>query len=247
MDSMQQRAARLEPEKVAYWYFRLNGFLQIENFVVHPQRPGSQCTEADLIAVRFPHRVERLIDNPDAIMRDDVAGLLLCELIEVVIAEVKTNDPCCLNRSWTERERRNIERVLAAIGCLPAERIEKAAADLYEGGVHRSEGLRIRLVAIGRCQNDYPEIPQVEQLTWENILSFIWDRFHQFGRLKTDAQQWDDTGKKIKELALAHRRRKEDFVREALQLMRVRNDSRDEVEEIADQPVAARHMPQVPN
>ena len=29
---------RLNPEKVAYWYFRLNGFLQIENFVVHPER-----------------------------------------------------------------------------------------------------------------------------------------------------------------------------------------------------------------
>jgi hypothetical protein len=31
---------RLDPEKVAYWYFRLNGFLQIENFVVHPERRG---------------------------------------------------------------------------------------------------------------------------------------------------------------------------------------------------------------
>jgi hypothetical protein len=29
---------RLDPEKVAYWYFRLNGFFEIENFVVHPGR-----------------------------------------------------------------------------------------------------------------------------------------------------------------------------------------------------------------
>jgi hypothetical protein len=34
-------ADRLDPEKVAYGYFRLNGFLQIENFVVHPERHGS--------------------------------------------------------------------------------------------------------------------------------------------------------------------------------------------------------------
>ena len=51
--------ATLQPEKVAYWYFRLNGYLQIENFVIHPGRRGGQRTDADLLAVRFPHRAER--------------------------------------------------------------------------------------------------------------------------------------------------------------------------------------------
>ena len=50
------RAARpqepLDPEKVAYWYLRLNGFLQIENFVVHPSGRGGQRADADLLAVR---------------------------------------------------------------------------------------------------------------------------------------------------------------------------------------------------
>lgn len=68
----QRRAANcLNPEKVAYWYFRLNGFLQIENFVVHPERRGGQRTDADLLAVRFPHRAERLFDDPNDIMQDD--------------------------------------------------------------------------------------------------------------------------------------------------------------------------------
>lgn len=55
---------RLDPEKVAYWYFRLNGYFQIENFVVHPERRGAQRTDADLLAVRFPYRAERLFDDP---------------------------------------------------------------------------------------------------------------------------------------------------------------------------------------
>ena len=38
------KANQLDPEKVAYWYFRLNGYLQIENFVVHPVRHGGQRT-----------------------------------------------------------------------------------------------------------------------------------------------------------------------------------------------------------
>ena len=67
----------IDPEKVAYWYFRLNGFLQIENFVVHPERRGGQRTDADLLAVRFPYRAERLFDDPNDIMADDERLLVL--------------------------------------------------------------------------------------------------------------------------------------------------------------------------
>ena len=81
----------LDPEKVAYWYFRLNGFLQIENFVVHPTRSGGQRTDADLLGVRFPHRAERQFDDQNDIMADDEHRLALSrELIDVIIAEVKT-------------------------------------------------------------------------------------------------------------------------------------------------------------
>ena len=93
---------RLDPEKVAYWYFRLNGFLQIENFVVHPERRGSQRTDADLLAVRFPFRAERMFDDPNDIMADDMDRLALSgDLIDIVIVEVKTNQPCMLNGPWT--------------------------------------------------------------------------------------------------------------------------------------------------
>ncbi|WP_256806808.1 hypothetical protein [Bradyrhizobium sp. Bra64] len=110
----------LDPEKVAYWYFRLNGFFQIENFVVHPERRGGQRTDADLLAVRFPFRAERLFDDPNDIMADDVQQLALSgDLIDLVIAEVKTNQPCTLNGPWTRQDRQNVHRVLAAVGCLP--------------------------------------------------------------------------------------------------------------------------------
>ena len=50
-------------------------------------------------------------------------------------------------------KRRSAEchRVLAAIGCIPSDRIGKAASDIYRTGFHESDlGLRIRLLAIGR-------------------------------------------------------------------------------------------------
>lgn len=89
---------------MAYWYFRLNGFLQIENFVIHPGGRGSQRTDADLLAVRFPHRAEFLLDRREP-MRDDECTLRLSpKVIDIVIAEVKTNDPCKLNGPWTAPE-----------------------------------------------------------------------------------------------------------------------------------------------
>jgi hypothetical protein len=114
--------------------------LQIENFIVHPGRRGSQHTDADLLAVRFPHRAERLFDNADDIMDDDQHGLALSrDLIDVVIAEVKTNQPCTLNGPWTRPNQQNVHRVLAAIGCLAPDRITDAAYDIYRTGIHRSD------------------------------------------------------------------------------------------------------------
>lgn len=178
------------------------------------------------MAVRFPFRAERLFDNPDDIMADDEQGLALSsELIDIVIAEVKTNQPCTLNGPWTQQVRQNVHRVLAAIGCLPHNQFDAAAADIYQAGFHRSDTLRIRLVAIGRDRSydlarDYPD---VRQLLWPDMLAFIWQRFDRYRHQKTQVDQWDAEGRKIKRLADEHRRSSDDFIERALGLMGVRN------------------------
>ncbi len=215
----------LDPEKVAYWYFRLNGFLQIENFVIHPRKRGGQRTDADLLAVRFPFRAERLIDDSNDIMADDEQRLALVrDLIDVVIVEVKTNQPCTLNGPWKQQDRQNVHRVLAAIGCLPLDRIEAAATDIYQRGFHRNDTLRIRLMAVGRDRSEdlKAAYPEVTQLRWPEILAFIWDRFRRYRQQKTQVDQWDDEGRKIKRLADQSAVLK-DFIRLALDLMGVRN------------------------
>ncbi len=217
---------RLDPEKVAYWYFRLNGFLQIENFVVHPGRYGSQHTDADLLAVRFPHRAERLFDDPHDIMADDEHRLSLSrDLIDVLIVEVKRNQPCTLNGPWTRQDQHNVHRVLAAIGCLPPDRIEAAAAHIYRAGCHLSDTpLRIRLVAVGRDRSDdlAAAYPEVTQLLWAEMLAFIWDRFHRYRQQKTQVDQWDPEGRKIKQLADLSAGAQE-FIGHALHLIGVRD------------------------
>jgi hypothetical protein len=123
-------------------------------------------------------------------MLDDVVALSLSgEMVDVVIAEVKTNQPCTLNGPWTREDRENVQRVLAAIGCIPSRRIAKAASDIYRTGFHEESehGLRIRLVAIGRERNAElaATYPKVTQLFWPAMLRFVWERFYIYRNQKT--------------------------------------------------------------
>jgi hypothetical protein len=191
---------------------------------VHPRQSGGQRTDADLIGVRFPHRAERRFDDPNDIMVDDEQRLALShDRVDVIIAEVKSG-PCTLNGPWTDREKKNIHRVLAAIGCLSEDRTATAADDIYRAGIHLSDlGLRIRLVAVGRDRNDEiaAQRPDVSQVVWSEICDFIWHRFRKYRNQKKDVVQWDWTGQKLKQLAL--RLDQGSFKDAALLLMGVRN------------------------
>jgi hypothetical protein len=221
----EAQSDRLNPEKVAYWYLRLNGFLQIEDFYVHPGRHGAARTDADLIGVRFPHRAERLYDDPGDIMEDDVERLALSDArIDVVIAEVKAGR-CALNGPWTDPERQNVHRVLAAIGCLPHSLIGAAAASIYGTGLFQHEGsLCVRLIAIGRDEDpdmrlQYPHVPQI---TWGEVLGFIFDRLKKYQRQKTQTDHWDSTGRRLKEAVNQYHNVRQRFLVWAMAAMNIR-------------------------
>lgn len=57
----------INSEKLAYWYFRINGCFTITNFVIHPSQGRNQRTDVDIFAIRLPHRQELMV-NP---MEDD--------------------------------------------------------------------------------------------------------------------------------------------------------------------------------
>ncbi len=88
-------------EHVSNWYFRLNGFLSIPGFVIHPDHPSRYPrTEADLIGVRFPNSTE-VLDGVS--MMDDPKLSGLCKLTKTlfVLVEVKT-ELCSINGPWSD-------------------------------------------------------------------------------------------------------------------------------------------------
>ena len=183
--------ANVNPEDLAYWYLRLNGFLTIPNFVVHSDSGRNQETDADILGVRFPFRAENL-SNP---MKDDPLVIGDAGKPHIVIAEVKTGR-CNLNGPWTQPHRKNMVRVLRAIGQFKFGECDRAAAALYETGHYSNQQYKISLLCFGREVNTEVKhkYPIVRQILWPDVLTFIYNRFRDYRRQKASHLQWDQTG-----------------------------------------------------
>jgi len=199
--SMLKDKEILGSEDLVIWYLRLNGFFTIKNFVVHPEKGPNQKTDIDALAIRLPHRAEGLTKEDEMI--DDSTILSISDDVLrplILIAEVK-KDICKLNDTWKNRENKNMERFLKAIGCTPTEKIEKVADALYSVGIYR-EDYTISLICFGKMQDIElkNKKPEITQIVWSDVLGFIYDRFKNYSKRKSSHGQWDDTGHKLWDL-----------------------------------------------
>src|SRR4051812_46536753 len=89
-------------ELLVRWYLRFNGYLGVENFVIHETVEGGnvQRGETDVLAVRFPHSREdpgfALHTHPKLLDEEAVRDALT----DFVVAEVKGRRNDTLNRVW---------------------------------------------------------------------------------------------------------------------------------------------------
>jgi hypothetical protein len=210
----------INPEEIAYWFFRLNGCLTIVNFVVHPDLEGRQRTEVDILAVRFPYRGE-LITSGEA-MRDHKV-FKSSDLIDIVIAEVKRGY-CDINGPWTNKPDENMHRVLYAIGAFKKDDVPKVAESLYKEGYYQNDNFRVRIIAIGSRKNSKlkEDLPEVVQITWDEILGFIYDRFNEYRDPKKHHPQWDWIGKFLYKTSTSLRD-KDEFIKFMKTLMGIKN------------------------
>ena len=197
-------------EELAYWYFRLNGFLTIQNFIVHDEKKANQRTDVDILGVRFPFRSE-------IGMEDDVRFTQYSAKPLYIITEVKTG-LCNLNGPWTSPDKENMQRVLKSLGPLKESLIANASELLYKQGFYEDVECRVSLICVGKDENnklefDYPDVPQV---LFKEILVFIWTRFKKFHEQKKVNQQWDKAGQDLWQCYDLNRHNKQEFVNTVL-------------------------------
>lgn len=185
---------KINSEKLAYWYFRLNGFLTITNVIVHPDYGRGQRTDVDILGVRFPYRAE-LLEN---LMIDDEVFTKIENKTYIIIAEVKSQT-CNLNRYWRDPERKDMHRIISFVGAFGNDAIDKVAAELYKEGIYMNDYYHISLFCVGKqiqeeLRRSHPNIPQI---TWKDILRFIYNRFEKYKPQKSAHTQWDCTGQQL--------------------------------------------------
>lgn len=180
-------------DKIAYWYFRLNGFLGVENFVLHPDdKKEPQRTEADFCGVRFQYHSELDMEE-DVFFKHDRKNPLF------VIAEI-TRGVCKLNGPWTNPNRENIQYVLRAIGAFPPSEHEALAQSLYRHCTYpepeKGQELVFQLIAVGKTADEdlRRRFPLLLQIELAHMLGFIYRRFDAYRGQKANHPQWDQFG-----------------------------------------------------
>jgi len=187
-----------EADRLAYWYLRLNGFLTIENFILHDELGPQQRTDIDLMALRLPHHREAARDYGDQLkwMTDEPR---FAEKVVPFGAFVEvTNGPCKLNGPWTDPNKGNMPRAIRAFGALSSLEIEAAGASLYATGMYlsRNKDFELGLISIGIEENHdlRTQMPQAMQITFGEIWAFIFHRFATYQVIKRERPQWDFDG-----------------------------------------------------
>lgn len=193
-------------EGLSYWYFRLNGFFTIPNFILHPQESGSARTDANVVGIRFPFRKEFPGDDVD----DPVLG---CSPTKpsLFIVEVKTKE-IYLNDTWTSRPKENIEKLITNIGFLQEKKkIAEVSESLYDSGRFNGVGDYYWSFALVGNEEDiagervdgrYKSVPRI---FWTHICKFIHQRMRTFSKAKRNHSQWDCLGQKLYDLAESHK------------------------------------------
>lgn len=180
---------QLKVADVTSWYFRLNGFFTITDFVLHSSirsEPG-QRTDADLVGIRFPDRRE--LDFKDDKHFADL------KIPVLAIVEV-TKGVCKINGPWSKKEKKNINYLLESLGLFDPKDLEKIAEALYKDCRYPGEFAHALMFAVGQSKSSdlSREKPGVIQITTSEMLGFIYRRFSDRRWRKEDHQSWDRVG-----------------------------------------------------
>lgn len=181
-------------ETIAYWYFRLNGFLLLTNFVVHRQRDLEDAVndhrqrerrdaDIDLLAVRFPHAFESIGGQPDDWDNERFVRWQLKHLDNTVcvICEVKAGSYAGVEVAKSFSNPR-LDMALQRIGVLSRNMYANVLPDLRKNGIawHGEFTFAKVLVADSDKCTSRARMPVCHQLELKDAVKFIRRRLRKY-------------------------------------------------------------------
>ncbi|WP_425147174.1 hypothetical protein [Deinococcus sp.] len=126
-------------EKVAYWYFRLNGFFPLANYVLHAKN-GRGSADTDLIAIRMPFATEK-VGSSDAIDNNEFSdqGIVISKTC-AIICEVKSGRKVSLSDIKSIKNTERLKDAVGRIGFVDQGCIDEIVGNIIEFGSWQDEG-----------------------------------------------------------------------------------------------------------
>ena len=214
----------INPEDVAYWFFRLNGCLTTTNFIPHKPDGSGAYTDGDVIAVRFPHRAELDESAQGALEDHDLFQKRAQEnRIQFFLVEVKFGDTLPkLNATWLKGQT-VLKEFLKSFGLFPSNQIDEVTSQLFDEWRYLDDQFDARIIIVSKHRispTQHMPLPPNQQITWqEDVLPFIYKRFNSYWQLKRHHPQWDQVGHSLYSLATTESKSKNDFVEAMMERM----------------------------
>jgi hypothetical protein len=198
-------------ETFARWYLRFNGYLGVENLIVHEPVAGAipQGTEFDVVAVRFPH--SREIADFELPRHNKLTAVEKAGVVNVVVAEVKGGRDTTVNDVWRPetdggRQLDRLKYLIRWLGFHDSEAdIEHVAAELRRTA-KSDRGCFIQAVYFGARCSPVATSLGISQILLAEIASWIVDTRASCWRDRDIAKrschdQWDPFIKNVWNLA----------------------------------------------
>jgi len=172
-------------EQFVRWYLRFNGYLAIENFVIHrPDGSGvPQGGEIDILSVRFPFSREDVTSqdfDPTRIQKDSrlLSDPRFGGRVDFILAEVKSKN-AAVNDIWrvtdtTNEKAAKVAYILRWLGAFKNEStIMQVSEDLQQHHVAFHGRYCFRVLCFAKTKSQQAVPPSIQQITFQEIAEFI--------------------------------------------------------------------------
>ncbi|HVK17203.1 MAG TPA: hypothetical protein VM533_09665 [Fimbriiglobus sp.] len=164
-------------ESLAYWYFRLNGFIPMTDFVLHGD-DRLKSSDCDLVAVRFPHVWEKVggQDNDwhDLWVHDlqPEEGYTLATFVQVKTGKDDGNRAGELKEYF----KKHLEYLVWRLGFWPKDVAQRVARDFQETNQIKHKGYKLSKVVVLRDLRERRVEPQWFEWRLLDLVMFIEQR-----------------------------------------------------------------------
>lgn len=166
-------------EELAFWYFRLNGFIPMTDLVLHHKRPqfSSDC---DLLAVRFPQPYEEIGGQTS-----DWDSNLLHKLGQkdnttlITFVQVKTADednPGSISEYFSN----HLEYLLGRVGAIPQKDIKKQTKSFNRMALLPWENFVFSKVLVHSGIHIRKSPPPWIELQFKDLAKFVFKRMDKY-------------------------------------------------------------------